>query len=150
MSLDVFLKIQGTKNKHYGSGIFIRKNGQTKEISREEWDKKFPGCEPVVAKTENESDVVYNANITHNLGVMALHAGIYQYLWRPDELGIKYANELIEPLQTGLKLLMKNPKKFKQFNPSNGWGNYEVLVNFVDKYLEACKTFPMAEISVSR
>ena len=38
---------------------------------------------------------VYSANITHNLGLMAEEAGIYQPLWRPEELGIKTAAGLI-------------------------------------------------------
>ena len=33
-----------------GSGIFVRRNGATVEISREEWDKLNPGQEPVTCK----------------------------------------------------------------------------------------------------
>jgi len=33
-----------------GSGIFVRRNGATVEISREEWDRLNPNREPVVAK----------------------------------------------------------------------------------------------------
>lgn len=32
-----------------GSGIFVRRNGATVEITREEWDELNPGREPVVA-----------------------------------------------------------------------------------------------------
>lgn len=31
-----------------GSGIFVRENGATREITREEWDRRNPGREPVV------------------------------------------------------------------------------------------------------
>lgn len=31
-----------------GSGIFIRERGVTKEVSREEWDRRNPGRKPVV------------------------------------------------------------------------------------------------------
>lgn len=93
---------------------------------------------------------VFDANITHNLAEMANTAGIYNHLWRPDEIGINTANELVEPLKSGLKLLLDDPEKFKQFNPENGWGSYDGLVNFVKKYIEACEARPNAKILVSR
>jgi len=74
-----------------------------------------------------EGDLVYSANITHNLNQIANVAGIYKYIWRPEEIGIKTAKELIEPLTSGLNELLSNPEKHKQFNPENGWGNYEGL-----------------------
>jgi len=81
---------------------------------------------------------VYTRNITHNMGRMADAAGIYQHIWRPEELNIKTAGELIEPLTAGLARLKADPAHFSQFNPANGWGNYENLVEFVDEYLDAC------------
>lgn len=93
---------------------------------------------------------VFDANITHNLGEMASEAGIYKCLWRPDEIGISKANQLIEPLRNGLKLLKDNPEKFKALNPPNGWGNYERFVSFVSEYLAACEKFPEANICISR
>lgn len=94
--------------------------------------------------------VVFDYNITHNLNTMVEKAGIYKHLWRPDEIGITKAEQLIEPLQHGLDLLVDNPDYFKQFNPENGWGSYDGLVQFVKDYLQACKENPDAEISVSR
>jgi hypothetical protein len=93
---------------------------------------------------------VYHSNITHNLGEMAEEAGIYEALWRPDEIGITHAAQLIEPLRAGLALLKSEPTRFKKFNASNGWGTYEHFVPFVEKYLEACQDNPDAEVSVSR
>lgn len=93
---------------------------------------------------------VYDANITHNLGKMAELAGIYKHLWRPEELGISKANELIAPLCNGLKLLKSDPDKFKELNPENGWGDYDGLVQFVIEYIEACEKHPDADIKVSR
>ncbi len=60
------------------------------------------------------------------------------------------AIDLIDPLQYGLSFLKENPGYFKQFNPPNGWGSYETLVEFVREYLEACKRYPTATIEVSR
>ena len=157
MSLDVYLIIDKTMPKTAGSGIFIRENGTTREITRREWDEKFPGKEPVTFQSDKEeTNEVFSANITHNLGAMAKAAGIYKHLWRPEELvhiawnGITTAAQLIQPLTDGLALLKSDPDRFKKFNPENGWGNYEGLLEFVEEYLRACKEFPQATINVSR
>lgn len=149
MSLDVYLTIKGLKQGYSGSGIFIRENGRVKEISRAEWDEKFPGREPVIAQSQDDNEV-YSANITHNLTKMAYEAGIYKHLWRPDELNIKKAYELMIPLSAGLGLLESNPEHFKEFNPPNGWGDYEEFVEFVREYLAACEKYPHADVSVWR
>lgn len=146
MSLDVWLEDGGSTVK--GSGIFIRENGSTREIARREWEEKFLGTEPVVA--EIESEVWYSGNITHNLGKMAREAGIYMYLWRPDELGITHAKELIDPLRAGLLALRDDPEHFKTFNPPNGWGDYDGLVRFVSEYLAACEANPECTVRTWR
>ena len=93
---------------------------------------------------------IYDRNITHNLNKMADAAGIYKHLWRPEEIGITKAAQLIEPLREGLALLLSDPERFKQFNPSNKWGCYDGLVDFVREYLSACEENPNATVSVSR
>ena len=92
----------------------------------------------------------YSDNITHNLTTMADAAGLYKYLWRPEEIGITTAQQLIDPLKVGLSLLKSDPQKFKKLNPQNGWGDYEGLVDFVEKYLAACIENPTATVEVSR
>jgi hypothetical protein len=100
---------------------------------------------------------VYGSNITHNLSKMAdqvkLSNGmtLYNVLWRPDEqAGLKFAKDIAELLDEGWNILLADPKKFKQFEPENGWGNYEGLCNFVYSYRNACWDNPDAEISVYR
>lgn len=97
-----------------------------------------------------EEEIIYDANITHNLSEMADKAGIYEALWRPEEIGKTKASEIIELLEKGLVDLKARPKHFEQFNSANGWGMYEHFVPFVEKYLEACKEYPDAIIGVSR
>lgn len=97
-----------------------------------------------------DKEKYYSRNITHNLNTMAEEAGIYKALWRPEEIDISKASQLIEPLKIGLELLKSDPKRFKKFNPENGWGNYENLVDFVRDYLEACKEYPDAEVYACR
>lgn len=93
---------------------------------------------------------VFEANITHNLGKMAREAGIYMACWRPEEVGITHASQLVEPLEKGLALLKSDPERFKALNPANGWGDYEGFVKWVEKYLEACRANPDAEVDASR
>jgi hypothetical protein len=149
MSLDVYLTLPGVQVQIEQPRIFIREDGQNKEISRADWDARFPDREPYTV-TPEDSETVYSGNITHNLSKMANEAGIYEALWRPEEIGITHATQLIEPLKAGLALLKSDPSRFKALNPSNGWGTYEGLRQFVADYLVACEEYPSAEVSVSR
>lgn len=151
MSLDVYLTLSsGDDAPLSGSGIFIRDNGMLREISRDEWDATFQGREPVVVCYNSQSSEVYSSNITHNLNRMALEAGIYAYLWRPDEIGITQASQLIEPLRSGLARLEAEPTRYRAFDPPNGWGDYAGLVGFVRDYLAECERYPDAHVKVSR
>jgi hypothetical protein len=99
---------------------------------------------------------VFSRNITHNLNTMAMVVELsngktlYDVMWRPDEHGFKYARDIAELLDEGWNILLADPDKFKMFNPSNGWGSYEGLVDFVYNYRNACWENPEAELSVSR
>ncbi len=93
---------------------------------------------------------IYSANITHNLTGMAEAAEVYKPLWRPDEIGITKARDLIEPLRAGVERLKANPAKFEAYNSPNGWGLYKHFVPFVEAYLEACENSPEADVHVSR
>jgi hypothetical protein len=93
---------------------------------------------------------LFSANITHNLNRMADEAGIYQALWRPEELKIASAGDLIPMLRDGLAQLNADPARFEAFNAANGWGLYEHLVSFVELYLAACEENPRAKVRASR
>lgn len=147
MSLDVYLTLPEARPVE--DRIFIRENGANREISRAEWDARFPDREPVVVEA-HDSVNVYSANITGNLSKMAAEAGLYAALWEPHLVGLFDAQQLIPPLRDGLALLRSDPERFKQFNPSNGWGDYEALVQFVTNYLAACEQHPTAAVSVWR
>lgn len=151
MSLDVYLRMNGA-TRAGGSGIFVREAGETKEISREDWDHLHPSQEPYFMPQPAEYDdgEVFSANVTHNLNTMAEAAGIYDHLWRPDEIGITKASELIEPLRAGLALLKSDPPRFEQLNPKNGWGSYERFVPWIERYLAACENYPDAAVEASR
>jgi hypothetical protein len=103
-----------------------------------------------VMLTEMQPCEVFSANITHNLNEMAEAAGIYQALWYPEEIGAKYARDIITALECGLAMMKARPISFKQFDDPNGWGMYDHFVPFVERYLAACKQYPDAKIEVSR
>lgn len=148
MSLDVWLTVKGVRTPPR-QRIYIREEGQNREITRAEWDARSLGRGPITIESEDEGDV-YWANITHNLSGMAREAGVYEVLWKPDENGIKKASQLIGPLLDGLELLKSDPERFKEFNPKNGWGTYGGLVTFIRDYLKACQEYPDADVSASR
>lgn len=156
MSLDVYLYMPKTETplNPIRDAIFIREDGQTKEITREEWDERFPGREPTVVRVggtdKDEDECVFDYNITHNLGKMADLAGVYKALWRPEEIDVTHAFQLISLLEQGLKFLIENEIECQKVAPSNGWGTYPGLVRFVTEYLDACQKYPQAVISVSR
>jgi hypothetical protein len=103
-----------------------------------------------VSLTKVRSTEVFWANITHNLNDMAEAAGIYKHLWLPEEIGITHAGQLIEPLEAGLKKMKADPDKYREYDSPNGWGKYDDFVPWVERYIEACKQDPDAEVSVSR
>lgn len=103
-----------------------------------------------VSLTKTKQTEVFWANITHNLNNMAEAAGIYKHLWRPAEIGITHASQLIEPLEDGLAKMKADPNKYREYDSPNGWGKYDDFVPWIERYIEACKQDPDAEVSVSR
>jgi len=97
-----------------------------------------------------DTQELYWANITHNLGEMAEKAGIYKALWRPEEIDAIYSKDIIDIVEKGLYDLKQRPEYFKQFNSPNGWGTYKHFVPFVEEYLKALKEYPESKIEVSR
>ena len=99
---------------------------------------------------------VYSANITHNLGKMASEVKLnndktlYDVLWRPDEHGFESAGDIVDYLYIGWRELVRSPEKYKTYNPENGWGSYEGLVEFVRKYHAACMENLKAQVQICR
>lgn len=99
--------------------------------------------------TRVQPTVVFEANTTHNLVDMANEAGIYNAIWRPEEISITKAEQLIEPLTHGITLMKTDPERFKKHNAPNNWGRYENFLPWLEKYLAACKKYPDADVSVA-
>ena len=98
----------------------------------------------------------WSANITHNLGEMADHVPVgdttlYKACWRPEEIGIKTAGELLPLIVEGLHYMIDHRKELEQYNSPNGWGSYNGFMKFLLNYKEALEdNGPDCEIEVSR
>ena len=150
MSLDVYLELEHPVSTNPEPEIYIRADGANRKATRAEWNTLYPEREPITVTPDAEERTVYEANITHNLGGMASEAEIYEALWRPEEIGIEKAGQLIGPLSAGINRLNMHREHFEQFNPPNGWGTYDYLVQFTKDYLAACIQYPEAVVRVSR
>ena len=117
MSLDVYLEDAVTHCKHCGAEL-----------------------------KEPDYEDVFEANITHNLTDMAREVGAYYPVWRPDEVGIERASQLIEPLTYSIGIMRENPDKAKAHNPANGWGDYDGFLGFLLDYRTACVKHPDAKV----
>jgi hypothetical protein len=61
----------------------------------------------------------------------------------------KKASEIIETLKTGVKNMKEDPEKYKAMNPSNGWGDYEGALMYLETFLAACEENPNATVEVT-
>lgn len=151
MSLDVSLFIPN-RIKKVGTGVFVRENGKTVELTPEQVLQQFGQAVP---EMESETNCVFDWNITHNLTTMADEVKIgdhtlYQYLWRPEEIGVFHAKQMINPLSQAWVTMLSDRERLEKFNPANKWGDYDGLVDFVEAYLKAAIEYPDATIEVSR
>lgn len=100
---------------------------------------------------KRERDVeVFSTNITHNLNKMADEAGIYYFLWRPDEIGATLAKHVTTPIKEGLERLKARPDYFKQFDTENEWGTYKDFIPWLEQLVIALDKNPEATIHISR
>lgn len=98
----------------------------------------------------DEQEIYWQGNITHNLNKIAIEVGVYEYLWRPDEIGIIKAKDNIENLRFSLILFYIHYEKLEELNLNNGWGSLVGLIDFTNEYFKACMEYPEALIEVSR
>lgn len=145
MSLDITI-ISPEPIKKKSTGIYARIDGQTRELTKEEAIAHFPDVDPnSIIEEEIETDEFWHGNITHNLCEMARQCYgrdfcLNDLLWRdemPDDI-IEYITDLIACLFE----LEDNPEEYKQYNPANGWGTYEQLVEFVRSFIHALVDMP--------
>lgn len=112
-------------------------------------------------KNKECEDEFWNANITHNMGKMARAIPVvidgfgfqtlYNYIWRPDEMSKKVDTTIMsKALTEGIISMIKNRKELIQYNPENGWGDYDTFLEWIIAYKNFCEDNPKCEIEVSR
>lgn len=145
MSLDIYI-ISPEPIKKKSTGIYARIDGQTRELTKEEVIERFPDVDlHDIVESAFETDEFWHGNITHNLHEMANNCYgrdlcLDDLLWRdemPDDI-VEYIIDLFACLFE----LKDNPDYYKQYNPSNGWGTYEQLVEFVRSFIHALIDMP--------
>ncbi|MDL2255661.1 hypothetical protein LJC38_03665 [Parabacteroides sp. OttesenSCG-928-K15] len=135
--------------------IYFFKNGFDIQKSRADIDAAYTKLQAIKEELEQlECDykeaTLSNLNVTHNLNNMAKAVGLYEVLWRPEEIGITRASQMIPFLEKGIEELKANPEKYKTFTPPNGWGDYDIFVDFCKSVLRDCREYPDATIEVGR
>jgi len=91
-----------------------------------------------------------NFNITHNLGQMADSLGVYKMLWHPEEFPNNTAKDILPKINQAIFELKSNPKQYKQYEASNGWGTIDGFLNFLEMVRSACERYPNARLESSR
>jgi hypothetical protein len=103
-----------------------------------------------VGQKDPERVIFFRKSVTHNLVPMAKACGCYTYVWRPEEVGIHFAYQMLHMLRSAIKYASSNPKILSEHNPYNDWGNYDVFLMFLQDYLKGCERYPATRIHISR
>lgn len=108
------------------------------------------------AAPDCEYDRIHVGNITHNMNKMAEHVpvsdtlNLYNVLWRPEESNLNTTDDIFDYVTTGVKYMIEHKDELLQYNPDNGWGDYDVLLNFTRRVGNACLLNPGCEIEANR
>jgi hypothetical protein len=97
------------------------------------------GDEPVEA---------YWANYTSNCAPMWLRA-------MPDTDGLAGMDGIPAQvagayLEAGILRMETEPDEYRALNPSNGWGDFEGQLEFLQRLAVMCRKFPLAKVRISR
>jgi hypothetical protein len=84
-------------------------------------------------------------NITYNVGPMfreALGCGL-------RDLDGENAGEVLPRLRRAVADMQDRPKAYSAMNPENGWGNSEITLEFLERFVAECASHPKATVSVT-
>lgn len=116
--------------------------------SRESTDEKCIctcGHEHTVTRHEEH----FWRNITHNVnGYISAHdSEAYRRLWGHEKS--EFPSDLIPSLTRAVSSMKADPSKGADKLPSNGWGTAGGALAFCEAVLDACHSWPDAEIYIS-
>jgi len=80
----------------------------------------------------HEGAVVFEANMTYNVGTMIRRAGLH-----PQVLNGMKVSQAYGIIKNGLLVMEQNAQYFKQFDSDNGWGTYATTVTCIRSLYEA-------------
>lgn len=81
-------------------------------------------------------------NVTYNLGKMLRAAGFPEWRALADTPAVEAGGMLRKVADT----LKADPDRFREFNPPNGWGDFEGAVEFLESFATGCAEHPEATI----
>lgn len=90
-----------------------------------------------IKSKKKEEDRKWVANITHNMNKMAQKIFVsenketlYDYVWRPEELGREIdTKEMVKILTKGIYIMISKRKSLLRYEPENGWGG--LMIHFL-------------------
>jgi len=100
-----------------------------------------------LANGEDEEEILFRSNYTHNVCPMWVKAGVFEALYESQGAT---AGDLVGTLERGVEHMEANSQEYEPLNPENGWGCYERALVFLREYMEACKAYPEARVYISR
>lgn len=91
-----------------------------------------------IKSKKKEEDRKWVANITHNMNKMAQKIFVsenketlYDYVWRPEELGREIdTKEMVKILTKGIYIMISKRKSLLRYEPENGWGG-GLMIHFL-------------------
>lgn len=83
-----------------------------------------------------------DANITWNVRDIITKSTGLPWL---NEANNGYCKDVIPYIEKGLIELRRNPKKYKQYEPANGWGSVDSTINFFKRVLDDWDKFRKEE-----
>lgn len=94
---------------------------------------------------ESPAHVTDYFNYTHNTNRMLRAVGID---W--DHLRGKPLAAVCEVMTLGINRLKQQPETFRAWNPPNGWGDYDSLIEVLTRIVTAFERHPKAVLGVSQ
>lgn len=87
---------------------------------------------------------LWDRNHTSNVAPMWRLAGVDL-----REFDGQITDDLVVPLTAAIAAMEGDPAKYRELNPSNGWGSYESCLSLLRDFKEQCEKFTGEPVTVS-
>lgn len=85
-------------------------------------------------------------NYTHNCNGMIRDAGFTEWPYAVEDWS---AARLADELDSAIRNLEADPKRYRAMDPPNGWGSYDSLLPVLRKVRDQCRTYPSTTVRMS-